>query len=620
MGVYTLQQISSIIVKNPNKKRLDQARKLNSKMMLHLHGEGMKNAIAQLQYFENSDIYKARKDYATSNVDLFERLLQEESQIFSARGGSSYFNLADADEKKMNTYLSDVIYGLSLRKWVSNFGLNAYRADPMGVIFMEVDKATYIDGNDDAEIDAPQIQQQPKCYPVYKSVQDIWDYQSNGRKLDYICFALTADELEMYGIQEKSIVVYSDASKDPTPINKQYFRFVDDVQDVILKLEMTNGISGDSSQPIVSIVPLANGFINPIVRLWDRVPGFIISDIIKFSDPGTFDTPLCKVVELADNFLMDRSVKNLQQKYHGFAKAVEPLVRCLYCNGEGYVKGCACPECTVPGQSKGSGFKLQTKISDALKIPMEILNADKAPRFDIKKIYTYITPDIESWNKQDESLESLANRIYRTYWGTSDTQISGFNGNQDQEETATKTITNLQPKYARLNATADWAEQTERTIADFIGSYYFKETYKSANITYGRNYILESPETILEEYYEMKANGVADSMLDNQYEKYIKCLYQSNHVQQLIYQKKFDVEPFPHLSALEVELSTSTLDIDKVKKRYYGEWDDTITDPQWTLMTMEQLRQNLTDYATKKQAALLIDKANAVKLSESIVA
>ena len=621
MGTYNIAQIGNIINKRPNKERVEYAQKVNKKLMLHVHGVGMHNALAQMQYFENNDIYKARRDYAISNKDMFARLLQEEEQIFTTRGGSSYFNLPEAQEKEMNMLLSDVVYGQSLRKWVANLGINAYRADPMGVIFMEVEKVTSIEGVDNITAGKPLEYniETPKCYPTYKSSQDIWEYQCNGRKLDYICFSLTKAELIEYGIQEETPAIYPQGKHADLPINKQYFRWVDDSQDVLVQKVTT---SGQGVQ--VSVAPLGTvevmtiaGVQNPIKGLWNKVPAFIVSDLIKFTDAGTFDSPLNKVVELADCFLYDRSIRDLQKKYHGFAKAIEPLLQCTTCGGEGVtgnplnqsagegvVKGVACPDCTIPGQTKGTGYKLQTKISDVAKFPLSILGKDAAPHFDFKKIYGYVTPDIESWNKQDDSLSGLEALINITYWSQNKNQIQGFNGKQDQKETATKTISDLQGKYARLNMTADWAEQTERMIANFIGEFWFTESYKGANISYGRNYILEDADTILDTYYNMKANGVPDSMLDNQYEKYISVLWQSNPLQMIIYLKKFDVEPFPHLSGTEVEASPFILEIDKICKRYFGEWDDTIKDNQWAMMDIKLLRQSLIAYATDKNTAL----------------
>lgn len=607
MASYSLTQIGNIITKRPNKKRVLYGQSLNRKLMMHLHGVGLKKALKRLPYFESEPIYTARVEYALSNIDLFDRLLAEEEQVFTARGGSSYFNLPESEEKQMHALLKNVVYGQSLRQWVRNFGLNAYRADPMGVIFMEVEKVTSVEGVDNVEAGKPLEYniETPKCYPTYKCSQDIWEYQCNGRGLDYICFALTQSELVEYGIIETPTSQYPNPQNpqnaDARNTNKQYFRWVDAAQDVILKLEVSNSVNGETST--VTEMKL-QGAQNPIRGLWNKVPAFIVSDLIRFTDPATFDTPLRPVIELADAYLYDRSINLLTKKYHGFPKAVEPLLQCNRCQGEGQYDGHACPNCTPPGHNTGTGYQQQTTIAQVSKFPISIMGKDASPGFDFRKIFGYVTPDIEGINMQIDGIKNLEELMQITYWTKNNNQISGYNGKQDQKETATQVLTDLQGKYARLNMTADWAEQTERFIADFIGEFWFYESYKGANITYGRNYMLQTPETILDSYYDMKANGVPDSMLDNQYEKYINCLWQSNPIQSLIYKKKFDVEPFPHLSADQVEASEYVTDEDKVCKRYFGEWDDTVKDTEWTFKDVDVLRKELITFATAKMAIL----------------
>ncbi len=620
MGTYALPQISNIISKRPNKKRVQYAQKVNKKMMLHLHGVGMKNALARLQYFENNDVYMARRDYALSNVDLFGRLLQEEEQVFTTRGGSSYFNLPAAQEKEMNILLSDVVYGQTLRQWVHNFGLNAYRADPMGVIFMEVEKVTAIEGVDNVEAGKP-LQyniETPKCYPTYKCSQDIWEYQCNGRGLDYVCFALTDAEMIEYGLKEQDTTAYP-IPTSKVGINKQYFRWVDDSQDVIVKLENSSDLQADKSGSQITVLTL-DGQANPMNIGWSKVPGFIISDLIKFTDPGTFDTPLVKVVELADAFLYDRSIHTLSKKYHGFPKAVEPLLPCAYCSGEGMKKGKPCPECTIPGADKGTGYKLQTKVSDVAKFPITILNKDAAPHFDFRMIFGYVTPDIAGIGMQVDGLKSLEELMFITYWTKNNNQIQGQNGKVDTKDTATQVLTDLPGKAARLNCTANWAEQTENMIANFIGEFWFEKPNFKSNISYGRDYIFETPETILDVYYDMKANGVPDSMLDHQYEKYLNCVWQSNPVQLGVYRKKFDVEPFPHLSAESVEKSEYVTEDDKICKRYFGEWDDTVSDGDWTFGKVEILKAALLAFAQQKMTTLDADTEKDIALQAKTAA
>lgn len=590
--MYSLQQIADIIKTRPNGERIKAAQKLNKKLMRNVHGVGMKAAMKRMDYFENADLYNCRKEYALSNVDLFARLLQEEERVFTTKGGSCYFHLPEQKEKQMHEILDDVCYGMSLHKWVATFGLNAYRCDPMGLVFIEVEQQSQITQDSDVVT--------PKAYPVYKSIQSVWTYKSYGQQLEYVCFALTPEELSIYGIQEPAAGVMPQLENERT---YQYYRFVDGTQDVIVKYSV--GASGATA----TVITLANGMQNPILNLWNnKVPAFIISDIIKFPDPNSFDTPLNKVIELAETFLFDRSIKDLQKLYHGFAKAVEPLLKCDTCKGDGVFNGQSCPTCTIPGQRVGTGIKLRTTVADSVKIPLSVFEKDNATGFDFKKIFGYVTPDIEGARMQNEGLAVLEALMHITYWSSNKTQIQGFNGtqkdNKGQQETATKTLEGMQGTYARLNRTADWAETTIKFAANLIGEYWFEQSWKGATVHLSRNYILETPETILQVYSEMRKNGAPDSALDSQYLKYIDAKYESNQIYALIMRKKFDVEPFPHLTASEVEASTIVLTIDKLCKRYYGEWADTLKEGEWMKPDVKQLREMLLSYATEKEGKL----------------
>jgi len=601
MGVYNLDQIGDIIVNRPNKKRIAAAKKYNKKLMMHLHGKGVKESLKRLEYFENTDIYKSRVEYAMSNVDMFERLLREENQVFTARGGSQSFRLPEDKQLKMKEYVSNMVYDQSLRKWMSNFAINAYRADPMGLIVMEIEQAPS-EGAENVEGGKPIDYglQMPKCYPVYRSIQEVWEYKNVGQKLDYVCFLLTNDELIEYGIKTVSndapqFDMLGDYKKE-----EKYYRFIDDEKDVIVER-----VSGNRF-----VEAQLQGAPNPIPNPWKRCNAFVVSDILMFTDPQSTDTPLSKVVELADAYLKGRSVRDLQKAYHGFAKAVEPLLKCSSCggdgiihrngSGEGVTKGRPCPECTPAGASRGTGYKLRTKVSDVAKFPIEMI-ADA--NFDYKKIFGYVTPDIDSWDKQDESIYTLERELYVTYYGVANAKIE-TNGSKTLERTATEVVADLAPKFARLNSTADWCENTENKIVEFLGEYYFPDEWGGSETAYSRDYIFQTPDTILKTYYDMKANGMTDSMLDDQYKKYIKALYQANPFLQDIYLKKFAVEPFPHLLASDVEKSTCVTEVDKLKKRYFGEWEETITDAMWLTKDRAVLDKMLTEYAQAKQTEL----------------
>lgn len=573
MATYTLEQKESIIVNKPNKELLAYANAQRTLNMQQIYGTDLKSAIEQCAFHENDSIFAERSKYAISNCDLFKRLLGDESQVFTTRGGSALYNMPSKDaEAKINAVMADVRQGWSMHKWVQNFANPAYKADPMGLIYIEVTT----DGK--------------TPYPTYKSSGDICDYSPNGRNLDYVAFTLSEEEQRQFGIAKP---VPPNTSNVPLVSNATYYRFVDGESDTLYMLN-----DGKLQEP-----PMLPGYPTSIPNKWKQVPGFIISDRQLFHKPRCFDSPVSDIMELSRIFMRDRSVRDLQKLYFGFAKAYEPLLPCPVCiqggaeKGEGFFNGKTCPSCTPPGYEKGTGWKTKTRIGDVAKFPIAMFSS--LPHLKVADLFGYVTPDIAGWDKQDLSIEAQEEVMRNTYWNTTSTQVQGFNGSQGTDETATKTLTNLQPKYATLNTLADWGEKTESMAADLICKYYY-ENAPGSSIHYSRDYILETPEEVFECYQMMRKGGSPDTALNDQFIKYLKCLYMSDPIAMAKSVKLFEVEPFPHRTSMEVELSTVIPTEDKIAKAYFGEWEDTLDEAAIINTDVKELRKQLSTYIQPK--------------------
>jgi hypothetical protein len=565
----TWEQVQAIVLNNPNKKIIEKGRETANKLMLHVHGVGMDQAIKLCDYFASGDMYKIQKQYAISNVDMFARLLQQEDMVFNARGGSTNFNLNTDETTQLNNILSNVEYGMNLRKWVKTFALQAYRCDPMGIIFIEVEAAEVTDTDFN----------EPRCYPTYKSIFSIYDYETTGRQLEYVCFQLIVEDALEFGIIDEDLL------KMQPDQQSQYFRFIDDKKDLIVQMH-------DKNVTLVTNISQAN----PLPMKFKKTPAFVVSDLITFNDPSCFYSPLYPVVELADTFLQDRSIRDLQKKFHGFAKAVEPLVTCGTCVGSKTLNGNNCPDCT-PAGGQPTGYKLKTKVSDVMRFPLDILENSN---FDFNKIFGYVTPNIASWNKQDTSLADIEELAEMTYWGTIRMRRAQPGAGKVQEpRTAFEVDTNSQPKEARLNTTADWAEGTETMIACLMAEYWFPDTFKTGNINYGRDYVLKTPEELMGAYQDMRTKGAPDFCLDEALEKYYLAKYQNNPIQLQKYLKMLNVEPFPHLTIVNAKLVVTNFE-DFNSKLYFGEWSDTIPDSKWLQTPAATLIQQLKVYVSAK--------------------
>lgn len=554
--ICTFDQISSIIKNNPNKATIKAARSMADALMLNVFGKDLKSNVNRCDYFENTKLYDERKKIAVSNQDLFERILRKEELVFTSVGGATYNSgLSKKQDSQMNTLLDSVRFGMNIRKWIEHFALNAYRTDPMSVILME-----YTDNQ--------------TVYPTYKSSYYIYDYCTNGRKVDHICFNLTIGDCRSMGLDL--------ASYDNAPDGQMscYFRFIDDAHDGIYKYES-------------SVVNEIDALPNP----WGQVPAFVVSDIINFADSKIFLSPLAKLIELANTFQNDRSIRDLSKFFTGFPKTIEPLVVCETCLGSGYVDAQGCPSCTPPGYAKGTGTKLYTKVSDVLRYPI-----NQADKVNVKNVFGYVTPDIATWDKQDTSLNDIENLLKDVYWGTDvreNVQGPTTGKNSSKPETATKTNSNLQPVYSRLNTTADWAERTETMICTFIGQFLFPASFKSCIRAYGRYYILETPDDLMLTYLDMKAKSAPQFSLNEALRRYYCSFYESDPIQLQIKLKLIDIEPFVHYSLANIQ-AANPAKIDYIQKMYFSEWLTTKTDDYLLISNEQALRDDLLLYATAK--------------------
>ena len=567
MAVIDNAQLLDILKTNPNKKLIQQARETSEKLSLHILGQNIDKALQQNTYFENNEVFAERNRKPTSNADLYARLLQREEMVFTAKGGAAYYTgLNEAQSRQLNAKLDNIRFNITIRKWIKEFALQAYRTDPMGVIFIETDLKA-------------------NSYPTYKSSECIWDYLPNGRQLEYICFRLKPSEAKQFLLAAGLPVTDSNLNVTSTEYSPIYFRFVDDETDRILKFE-------NNTVQILDETPIS----------FESVPAIRASDIIDFTNNQKLLSPISKTVELAETFLIDRSVRDLSKKYSGFPKGYEPILTCATCNGTGYLSGKACPDCTQAGSDKGTGIKLRTKPADIARFPMP--REGQTGNIDPSKFFGYVTPDIKTWDKQDTSLNDIEATMNDTYWGTTNKQSTTGPTSTDKhafKETATKTLQDLQPIYARLNQTADWAESTENAIVDFIGKQMFPDNFKESSRTYGRYYILETSDELMEQYLDMKQKGAPQAQMFDTLRKYCHSVYANDPIQLAIKLKLINVEPFVHQSITQIE-ATDIARIDFLCKVYFSEWLTTLDDGYLLVTKPEDLIKALIAFVGTKTA------------------
>lgn len=542
-----------IITERPNKKLIDEAQKYTQKLLMHIKGLGLDRYIEQIMSFEKEDIIKIRKKYAVSNKAIFSRIHRPIDKVFSAKGGSQYYNLSDASTAKFKDYLSNLVYGYSMKQWLEVFWMPAVEYDPMGLIMVEIDA----EGNP---------------YPTYKSIMDIFEYKLNGRKVEYVIFRNTQDMFsEVTPIMTDPKI--QNAVSEGKGAEAQIYRIVDDISDRLVK------VVGDTLVDIPGET-FPNYFM--------KVPASVISNIY---DPikGMFISPDDDIIELADQFLREGSVKNIYKNYFGFPKAWEYQSACPECKGTKVLNGRQCDHC------KGSGFKSKSDPSETMFIPVP-QNTDQ-PKL-APDLGGYITPDVEGWKMMTEELEALEDIMFETLWGTHQAD------DNEKSETATGRFIDTQPVNDKLNKFSDAEESMETFVTDLIGQVLFGQSYKGASITAGRRYMIETPDEIWNKLENARKNGAPTAALYDLYNDYLQSRYSANAMEMAKMLKLAKIEPLPFVQYSEFARLQTFPDVILRQKFWFEKWYSAKTDPEILFGDLTVLQKDFADYCTAQDTML----------------
>ena len=101
---------------------VSEARTTSKELFALILGHDFKEElIKRIEYIESADKAKARAKYSRNITDLYERLLNPISNVFSSTGGSKNYNISSETKLKefLNT-ISAIKDGKSIEKYVEN--------------------------------------------------------------------------------------------------------------------------------------------------------------------------------------------------------------------------------------------------------------------------------------------------------------------------------------------------------------------------------------------------------------------------------------------------------------------------------------------------------------------
>jgi hypothetical protein len=531
MAILSLTEIVGII-EFGRPDWIKKAEKEHKKLTVHVDGVGVAAYLDNVAHYENARQFQLRKDFATSNKHVFENILRPVDKIFSAKGGNKLYDVStESKEKELKNRLSNFDSGYSVTDWIQKIQANKFYTDPNGLVFFEVN-----DG---------------ETYPTIKSISSIFNYQSNGRLIEWVVFQ-----------PEKR----SDAKGNELP--GDFYRVVDDSKDYLIYVVDDNfTIIEDETFDIQ----------------FPRVPAIINSDLID-SNLIFKKSPIDSVIELADHYLTTSSVKNIYEFLHGYPIFWAYVQPCRVCDGTGLYDGQICSSCN------GDGHTFSKDVSDIIKLKPPKSNEDPQLAPDVAG---YVQPDLEVWREQRNELDWIWGLMHFTMWGT-------HKAENVKNETATAAFLDVQPVNDRLNQFTDSFESMEKIMTDFVGSFYLGDAYKGSSINYGRRYLVESPDQIWNKYEKARQTGNPKVTLDYLLQQFYQAEFANDLESLTIAQKGVKLEPFVHKSDEEIDKLPIQQE-DKISKYYFNEWFKTVPHNDIIMKDTNTLRKEYETFIKDKQ-------------------
>jgi len=364
-------------------------------------------------------------------------------------------------------------------------------------------------------------------YPTYKSSSKIRYYKAKGQLLEYIIF------------------------EPKTKDQKTYVRIVDDLTDRTFE---KNG----NDYVIVEELTFEHPF--------GQVPAVICSNIQLAGEDEKL-APIDSIIETAKEYARDQSFLTLYKVYKGNPIFWKYVSYCSECSGTGKQGTEPCSDCNGKGK-----ITAKSDVTDAVELPIP---TDTESPVIAPNIAGFISPDIDVWEQYNKELEKLEEQMYKSHWGTS----YGMNNVQGMK-TATEVTFDKQPLENQLNKYADFAEYVEWKLSEWILNLLdITKTDKfrsDISINYGRRYIIDSYDVLLERYEKSVIAEENSVVLDKLFSEYLGAKYRNNPIDLQINLLKARIEPYLHLPLTKVSLIFGNEEAQK--KVLFHNWWNSLTD------------------------------------------
>lgn len=507
MTFNSIDEIKSLIENPINQDMLKCADLIRRKHELHVSGIGLDKYLDKIQGIENDNAVSLRRALAKPITQPETgKIISVFNKIFSARGGGRYYEFSnERDEQTFKTkILNDVKNGYSIKEYMQKVWKELVNVDPNGIILAEIDNEQTV-------------------FFSYKSSESILDIAFKGpNKIEYIIFKPETDK----------------------KTGAKFYRVIDDRFDYTVK----------QLNKQFEIIPEQS-----YQNYWGFVPGTFISERLDKKSNG-FDSHISECMIHADDLLLDYTIYKVYKTRIAIPLHWQYQRQCTVCNGSGKVfhndNYESCSKCG------GKGYDNHNRdVSEIIVLPIPE-NGDVP----LTPPAGYVQPDLSTWEKQENTINNLAEQMYLSVWG----ELS-YTNKERSNITASEVIIRENSKESKLNDISDNEENVEKRLTDILALYYFPSTYNGCIINNGRHFEIKPADTLLKEYTEALKNNVPSIELTNILSDYYHSMYRKSPKKLNEMLIKLNAKPFFHYSPEKI-INWNINEIDYLKHLYFDEF------------------------------------------------